>query len=222
MTSTFLTSTHTNTHAHAITTPALIAAPNGSHVISHLRKDTSSQLTYYVISVENYHSHAMLATTDAPIKIYLPTSIIIAGSHHQQIVYIQFNPIDRSILGRAYTNLFQTTLTQTMDPTIPIPQVHPTKGLTGRRSKKMAWATTMLQDPDTYKEYAKELSYEVDESRSDSSNPINLRRAQPRATPRRTNKNTQRNRRPPHDPTQTQSGAANMDIDQDTQKQDTL
>jgi hypothetical protein len=48
----------------------------------------------------------MLATLDSPIKIRLPTTITIAGSHHQQIVHIQVNPHKRSILGRAYMGLF--------------------------------------------------------------------------------------------------------------------
>ena len=106
MANTFLTSTHTTTHAHATTTPTLIATPYGFHIISHPRKDTSSQRTNHVISVENYHSYAMLAATDTPVKICLPTTITIAGSHHQQIVHIRFNPHIISIMGRAYTNLF--------------------------------------------------------------------------------------------------------------------
>ena len=88
----------------------------------------------------------MLATTYTPVKIRLPTSITIAGSHHQQIIYIQFNPHNKSIMGRAYTSLLHNPLTQTMNPTVPIPQVHPTKGLTCRRSEKMAWVTSLLRD----------------------------------------------------------------------------
>jgi hypothetical protein len=145
MATTFLNSTHTNTYAYTISHPTLIAAPYGSNILSHIRKD-SSQLTNYVLSVANYHSYAMLATTDTPVKIRLSTSITIAGSHHQQIIYIQFNLHNRSILERAYTSLFQNPLTQTMNPTTPSPQVHPTKGLTCRRSEKMAWATTLLKD----------------------------------------------------------------------------
>jgi len=160
---TFLTSTHANTHACATARPTLIAAPYGSHILLHIRKDTSSQLTNYVIFVENYHSYAMLATIDTPAIVRLPISITIAGSHHQHIIYIQFKPHNKSIMGRAYTNLFQNPLTQT---TVPIPQVYTTKGLTSRKSEKMAWVTTLLEDPDTlsaYEEYARESSYEVDD-----------------------------------------------------------
>jgi hypothetical protein len=103
----------------------------------------------------------MLATIDTPVKIRLPTTITIAGSHRRQIVHTQLNSHNRSILGKAYTNLFQSPLTQTMNHTIPILQVHPTKGLICRRSYKMVWALTLLQDPDTliaYEEYARELA----------------------------------------------------------------
>ena len=191
----FLISTHINTHAHATATPTLIATPYGSHIASHLRRDTSSQLSNYVISVENYHSYAMLTTTDTPVKIRLLSPITIAGSHHQQIVYIQFNTHHRIILGQAYTNRFQNPLTQNMNPTVPIPQVHPTKGLTGRRSEKMSWATTLFQDPDTisaYEECVGESAHEVDESQPGPCNPTNLIRAQPKAIPRATTENTQR------------------------------
>ena len=80
----------------------------------------------------------MLATIENPIKIRLPTTITIAGSHYQQIVHIQLNPHNKSILGRAYLGLFRNPLTQTMNPTITIPTVHPTKELICRRSAKMS------------------------------------------------------------------------------------
>jgi hypothetical protein len=89
----------------------------------------------------------MLATIDTPIKIRLPTTITIAGSRQQQIVHIQLNPHNRSILGRAYLGLFQNPLTQTMNPEVTIPTVHQTKGLEGRKSAKMAWAILLLSDP---------------------------------------------------------------------------
>ena len=134
----------------------------------------------------------MLTTTSTPVKIRLPTYITIAGSHHQQIVYIQFNPPNISSLGWAYTIPFRNPLTQTTNPTVLIPQVHPTKGLTSRRSGKMAWATTLLQDQDTlsaYEEYARESAYEVDDSQPSPS--TNHRRTQPRAAHQGTTKDTQ-------------------------------
>jgi hypothetical protein len=78
-------------------------------------------MTNFVISLANPKAYAMLATIDTPIKIRLPTTITIAGSHHQQIAHIQLNPYNRSILGRAYAGLCQNILTQTTSPTFPIP-----------------------------------------------------------------------------------------------------
>ena len=107
----------------------------------------------------------MLATIRTPIKIRLTTTITIAGSHHQQIVHIQLNPHNRSILGRTYLGLFQNPLTRTMSPTIPILIVHQTKGVTSRRLAKMSWAILLLQDPETlqtYEEYARESAYEAE------------------------------------------------------------
>ena len=86
----------------------------------------------------------MLATIDTPIKIQIPTTITIAGSQHQQIVHIQLNPHNISILERAYLGLFQNPHTQSLHPTATIPTVHQTKGLTGCRTAKMTWAVLLL------------------------------------------------------------------------------
>ena len=161
----YLPSIKVVTPEYLSTTPALLPTPVGAYIVSHLRKDTSSQLTNFVISLAHPHAYAMLATIDTPIKIRLPTTISIAGSHHQQIVHIQLNPHNRSILGRAYAGLFQNPLTQTMNPAIPIPKVHQTKGLIGRKSEKMSWAILLLHDPETlqtYEDYAREPAYEAD------------------------------------------------------------
>jgi len=86
------------------------------------------------------HTYAMISTMDTPIEIRLPTTITIAGSHHLQIAHIQLNPHKRSIMGRAYACLFQNPLTQNMNSTVPIPKVHHTKGLTGRKKKIWHWS----------------------------------------------------------------------------------
>jgi hypothetical protein len=54
MASSYLTSTITTTHVYATATPTLISAPDGPYIISHLRKDSFSQLTSYVISLAHY------------------------------------------------------------------------------------------------------------------------------------------------------------------------
>jgi len=144
MANSYLSSLNIITPEYLSTSPTLLHTPDGAYIISHLRKDTSSQLTNFVISLAHPQAYAMLATIETPIKKRLPTTITIAGCHHQQIVHIQLNPHNRSILGRAYLGLFQNLLTQTMNPTITIPTVHPTKGLIGRRSAKMFWAVFLI------------------------------------------------------------------------------
>ena len=47
-----------------------------------------------------------------------------------------------------------------------MPTIHPTKGLTGRRSTKINWAVLLLRDQDTlnaYEEYARESYQEAEE-----------------------------------------------------------
>jgi hypothetical protein len=133
----------------------------------------------------NPHTYVIISTMDTPVKIRLPTTITGAGSHHQQFVHIQFNPHNRSILGRAYAGLFQNPLTQSMNPSVLIPKVHQTKGLTGCKIEKMAWALTLLQDLETlrtYENFAKEATYETEDTHPPATNPP-LRRAQNHPTP---------------------------------------
>jgi ribonuclease BN (tRNA processing enzyme) len=179
----YLSSTNNITSEYTTTPSTLIPTPDCSIIISHLHKDTSSQLTNFVISMANSHTYAIISTMDIPIKIRLPTTIIIAGSHHQQIVHIQLNPHNRNIMGRAYAALFQNPLTQSMNPSIPIPKVHQTKGLTGRKIEKMAWALTLLQNPDTlrtYEDFAREAAYETEDTQPHASNPQS---AEPKTIP---------------------------------------
>jgi hypothetical protein len=140
----FLASLTVDTHEYHGTSPALLPTPYGAYIISHVRKDNSSQLTNFVISLSHPQAYAMLATIDTPIKIRIPTTITIAGSHHQQIIHIHLSPHNKSILGRAYLSLFENPHTQSMHPTITIPIVHQTKGLTGRRSAKMSRVVLLL------------------------------------------------------------------------------
>jgi hypothetical protein len=166
MANSFLSTLNITTPEEYKSPPTLLPTPDGAYIISHIRKDTSSQLTNFVISIAHPQAYAMLTTLESPIKIRLPTTITISGSHHQQIVHIQLNPHNRSILGRAYLGLFQNPLTQTLQPEVPMPTIHPTKGLTGRRSAKLNWAVILLRDQDTlrtYEEYARESYYDAEE-----------------------------------------------------------
>jgi hypothetical protein len=79
----YLTSLNVVTPEYLTTTPTPLPTPDGACIISHLCKDTSSPLTNFVISLVHPQAYAMLATIDTPIKIRLPTTITIAGSHHQ-------------------------------------------------------------------------------------------------------------------------------------------
>jgi hypothetical protein len=90
----------------------------------------------------------MLATIATPIKIRIPTTITIVGSHHQEIIHIKLNPHNKSILGRAYLGLFQNPHTQSLHPAT-MSAVHPTKGLMGRMSALMTWAVILPYDKET-------------------------------------------------------------------------
>jgi hypothetical protein len=106
MANSYLSSLNITTPEFLKASPALLPTPDGAYVISHLRKDTSAQLTNFDISLAHPQAYAMLATIETQIKIRLPNTITIAGSHQQHIVHIHLNPHNRSILGRAYLGLF--------------------------------------------------------------------------------------------------------------------
>ena len=74
----FFSSLTVVTPAHLNATPTLLPTPDGAYIISHVRKDNSSQHTNFVISLANPQAYAMLATIDTPIKIRLPTTITIS------------------------------------------------------------------------------------------------------------------------------------------------
>jgi hypothetical protein len=84
----FLASLTVVTPDYLGTSPTLLPTPDGAYIISHVRKDNSSQLTNFVISLAHPQAYAMLVTLDTPIKIRISNTITIAGSHHQQIVHI--------------------------------------------------------------------------------------------------------------------------------------
>ena len=81
MTISYFTSICVITPEYLTTTPTILTTYDGAYIISHLRKDTSSQPTSFVISQATPQPYDMLATIDTPIKIRLPTTITIAGSH---------------------------------------------------------------------------------------------------------------------------------------------
>jgi hypothetical protein len=71
----------TTSHSHAFTT--LRATPDGSYILSHAKKDKSSQHTNFGISLEDQTAYAMLATLTNPVKTRLNTSITIRDQTKQ-------------------------------------------------------------------------------------------------------------------------------------------
>jgi hypothetical protein len=146
---TFLTSIQRTNDNFSLATPNLRPAPDGSYIIPHQKRNTTTNTTQYVISLDDPYAYAMLATFEGPIRIQLHTLINIRGTNHSQVVYIQINPHTRSILGRTYHQLFLTPGTQELAPHITLPTYNPTKGITGRRYDKLMWATVLLSNVDT-------------------------------------------------------------------------
>jgi hypothetical protein len=94
-----LTTTHTQTY------PTLKQAPDGVYILTHPKKDTSTQNTNFVISLAEPTAYAMLATLTDPIKNPLSTNTTTRGQTRQQITTLNLTPHTRSILGRTYAHL---------------------------------------------------------------------------------------------------------------------
>ncbi len=95
------------------------------------------------------HAYAMLAILEGPIRTQLRTLICIQGTTHSQVVHITINPHSRNILGRTYHHLFAAHGTQELAPHITIPRYNTKKGLMGRKTDKLLWATLLLHNVDT-------------------------------------------------------------------------
>ncbi len=94
----------------SLPTPTLRPAPDGSYIITHQKRNSTTNNTHYIISLEDPYAYAMLATLEGPIHLH--TLINIRGTNHTQVIHIQLNPHTRSILGRTYHQLFLTPGTQ--------------------------------------------------------------------------------------------------------------
>ncbi len=68
MANSYLSSLTITTPDYLNTAPTLLPTPDGAYIISHLRKDTSTHHTSFVISLAKPQAYAMLATIDTPIK----------------------------------------------------------------------------------------------------------------------------------------------------------
>ncbi len=117
----FLVSIHRIDDNFSLATTTLQPAPDGSYIIPHQKRNTTTTTTQYVISLDDPFAYAMLATLEGPIRIQLHTLINIRGTNHSEIVYIQINPHTKSTLGRTYHQLFLNPGTQELAPHITIP-----------------------------------------------------------------------------------------------------
>ncbi len=72
-------------------------------------------------------------------------------------MHITLNPHSRNILGRAYHHLSAAPGTQELAPHIPIPRYTAERGLTGRRTDKIMWATVLLRIVDTLEVYVEAI-----------------------------------------------------------------
>ena len=61
---------------------------DGTYIIPHQKHNYPTNITHYIISLEDPNSYAMLATLEGPICTRLHTLINIRGTNHGHIVHI--------------------------------------------------------------------------------------------------------------------------------------
>jgi hypothetical protein len=144
-----LATTHHLDDNFSLTTTHLKHALDGSFLILKKERDSSTNNTHSVISLDDPYSYAMLATLEGPIRIQPHTLITIRGTNHSEVIHLNINPHIRSILSRTYYQLVLTSGTQELAPHITLPAYNPAKDLTGRRTDKLHWATVLLHNVDT-------------------------------------------------------------------------
>jgi hypothetical protein len=153
----FLSSIRELKCTHTQSSPTLKHAPDGSYILAHPKKDTSTQTTNFVVSIADPAAYAMLATLTEPIKVTLPTSTTNLGQIRQQITTLNLKAHTRSILGRTYAELLaEHDITQLDNKLTPL-QYNMTKGLIGRPKDKIARATTLLAHTDVLQTYEEGL-----------------------------------------------------------------
>ena len=67
-------------------------SPDGAYIIPHPKRNSPTNNTHYIISMEDPHSYTMLANLEEPIRTQLHTLINIRGTNHAQIIHLQINP----------------------------------------------------------------------------------------------------------------------------------
>jgi hypothetical protein len=138
---------------HSHSSILLRAAPGGAYILSHAKKDNSTQHTNFVVSIGDPAAYVMLATQNDPGKTTLSTNTTSRGQTRQQITPINITAHTRSVLGRNYRQLLTNLdITQLNATTTPL-RYNQAKELTGRPSEKIAWATTIMTHPDILTAY---------------------------------------------------------------------
>jgi hypothetical protein len=98
----FLSSIQELTATHSQNFVALRAAPDGSFIISHAKKDISSQHANFVISMVDPTAYAILSTQNDPIKTSLDTTTTSRGQIKRKVTSINIKSHTMSVLGRTY------------------------------------------------------------------------------------------------------------------------
>ena len=96
----FLSSIRELQTSHTQANCNLRPAPGGAYTLSHAKKDSSTQLTNFVISIEDPVAYAMLAIQNDPIKTSLNTTTTSRGQTRQHITPLNITAHTRSVLGR--------------------------------------------------------------------------------------------------------------------------
>jgi hypothetical protein len=97
----FLTSIQELQAAHSHSNILFRAAPDGAYILSHAKKDNSTQNTNFVVSIEDPAAYAMMATQNDPNKTTLNITTTSRGQT-QQITAINITTHTRSVIGRNY------------------------------------------------------------------------------------------------------------------------
>ena len=123
-------------------------------------------------------TYAMLATLTNPTKVTLSTNTITREQIRHQIATLNLTAHTRSILDRTYAQLLvDPDITHLNNNLTPLQYNH-TKGLIGRPSDKIAWATTLLDHTDVLQAYEENLHEQEREE-----HPLPNRQPKPRKDP---------------------------------------
>ena len=108
-------------------------------------------------------TYAMLAILTDPTKVTLPTNTITRGQIRHQIATLNLTAHTRNVLGRTYAQLLRDSdITQLNNNLTPL-QYNQSKGLIGRPSDKIDWATTLLGHTDVLQAYEEGMMEDQEE-----------------------------------------------------------